>query len=145
MESNNTILNNENFLNTFQHFPNNMALELNSISLSNTHTNNTDFNMINNNNYSSSNNLGTDRDKYLNSNINTIQPNEQMINLSMELSQNLNISSDNNNKNKEDEEEEEECEEENEENEDILIQLKEIIIMKIILYLNLLMEIYFKI
>ena len=118
MESNNTILNNENFLNTFQHFPNNMALELNSISLSNTHTNNTDFNMINNNNnYSSSNNLGTDMEKYPNSNINTIQPNEQMINLSMALSQNLNISSDNN-KNKEDEEEEEECEEENEENED---------------------------
>ena len=117
MESNNTILNNENFLNTFQHFPNNMALELNSISLSNTHTNNTDFNLINNNNYSSSNNLGTDREKYPNSNINTIQPNEQMINLSMALSQNLNISSDNN-KNKEDEEEEEECEEENEENED---------------------------
>ena len=105
MESNNTILNNENFLNTFQHFPNNMALELNSISLSNTHTNNTDFNMINNNNYySSSNNLGTDMEKYPNSNINTIQPNEQMINLSMALSQNLNISSDNN-KNKEDEEE----------------------------------------
>ena len=117
MESNNTILNNENFLNTFQHFPNNMALELNSISLSNTHTNNTDFNLINNNNYSSSNNLGTDREKYLNSKINTIQPNEQMINLSMAISQNLNISSDNN-KNKEDEEEEEECEEENEENED---------------------------
>ena len=117
MESNNTILNNRNFLNTFQHFPNNMALELNSISLSNTHTNNTDFNMINNNNYSSSNNLGTEREKYPNSNINSIQPNEQIIDLSMALSQNLNISSDNN-KNKE-EEEEEECEEEEENEENI--------------------------
>ncbi len=46
MESNNIILNNENFINTFQHFPNNMAMELNSlISLNNTHINHTDHNL----------------------------------------------------------------------------------------------------
>ena len=143
MESNNTILNNENFLNTFQHFPNNMALELNSISLSNTHTNNTDFNLINNNNYSSSNNLGTDREKYPNSNINTIQPNEQIIDLSMALSQNLNISSDNNKIKKR--KKKKNAKKKKKMRKILIQQKKKIIIMKIILCLNSLMEIYFKI
>ena len=115
MESNNTILNNENFLNTFQHFPNNMAMELNSmISLNNTHTNNTDININNN-----TNNLDTFsiQTKYpLRSNINSIHRDEQINYSTLTLSQNMNLSLENN-KNRE-EEEEEECEEENEENED---------------------------
>ena len=118
MESNNTILNNENFLNTFQHFPNNIAMELNSmISLNNTHTNNTDFNI--HNNINNSNNLDTFsiQTKYpIRSNINSIHHDEQINYSTLTLSQNMNLSLENN-KNRE-EEEEEECEEENEENED---------------------------
>ena len=121
MESNNTILNNENFLNTFQHFPNNLAMEFNSmISLNNTHTNNTDYNINNNHNYSETNHLDNFSDHtntHHRSNINSIQQIEQINCSTLTLSQNMNLSLDNN-KNKEEEEEEEpgeECEE-NEEN-----------------------------
>ena len=115
MESNNTILNNENFLNTFQHFPNNIAMELNSmISLNNTHTNNTDFNI--HNNINNSNNLDTFSIQTKNPHINSIHHDEQINYSTLTLSQNINLSLENN-KNRE-EEEEEECEEENEENED---------------------------
>jgi len=121
MESNNTILNNENFLNTFQHFPNNLAMEFNSmISLNNTHTNNTDYNINNNHNYSETNHLDNFSDNtntHHRSNINSIQQIEQINCSTLTLSQNMNLSLDNN-KNKEEEEEEEpgeECEE-NEEN-----------------------------
>ena len=121
MESNNTILNNENFLNTFQHFPNNLAMEFNSmISLNNTHTNNTDYNINNNHNYSETNhldNFSEHTNTHHRSNINSIQQIEQINCSTLTLSQNMNLSLDNN-KNKEEEEEEEpgeECEE-NEEN-----------------------------
>ena len=121
MDSNNTILNNENFLNTFQHFPNNLAMEFNSmISLNNTHTNNTDYNINNNHNYSETNHLDNFSDHtntHHRSNINSIQQIEQINCSTLTLSQNMNLSLDNN-KNKEEEEEEEpgeECEE-NEEN-----------------------------
>ena len=115
MESNNTILNNENFLNTFQHFPNNIAMELNSmISLNNTHTNNTDFNI--HNNINNSHNLDTFSIQTKNPHINSIHHDEQINYSTLTLSQNINLSLENN-KNRE-EEEEEECEEENEENED---------------------------
>ena len=121
MESNNTILNNENFLNTFQHFPNNLAMEFNSvISLNNTHTNNTDYNINNNHNYSETNhldNFSEHTNNHHRSNINSIQQIEQINCSTLTLSQNMNLSLDNN-KNKEEEEEEEpgeECEE-NEEN-----------------------------
>ena len=121
MESNNTILNNENFLNTFQHFPNNLAMEFNSlISLNNTHTNNTDYNINNNHNYSETNHLDNFSEHtniHHRSNINSIQQIEQINCSTLTLSQNMNLSLDNN-KNKEEEEEEEpgeECEE-NEEN-----------------------------
>ena len=115
MESNNTILNNENFLNTFQHFPNNIAMELNSmISLNNTHTNNTDFNI--HNNINNSNNLDTFSIQTKNPHINSIHHDEQINYSTLTLSQNINLSLENN-KNRE-EEEEEEGEEENEENED---------------------------
>ena len=121
MESNNTILNNENFLNTFQHFPNNLAMEFNSmISLNNTHTNNTDYNINNNHNYSETNHLDNFSDHtntHHRSNINSIQQIEQINCSTLTLSQNMNLSLDNN-KNKEEEEEEEPGEEyeENEEN-----------------------------
>ena len=115
MESNNTILNNENFLNTFQHFPNNISMELNSmISLNNTHTNNTDFNI--HNNINNSNNLDTFSIQTKNPHINSIHHDEQINYSTLTLSQNMNLSLENN-KNRE-EEEGEECEEENEENED---------------------------
>jgi len=115
MESNNTILNNENFLNTFQHFPNNIAMELNSmISLNNTHTNHTDFNI--HNNINNSHNLDTFSIQTKNPHINSIHHDEQINYSTLTLSQNINLSLENN-KNRE-EEEEEECEEENEENED---------------------------
>ena len=117
MESINTILNNENFLNTFQHFPNNIAMEFNSmISLNNTHTNNTDLN-INNNNYSIGNNLDNSSIQTNNnqrSNNNSIHQNEQINYSTLTLSHNINLSSEMN-KNREEEEEEEEGEE-NEEN-----------------------------
>ena len=115
MESNNTILNNENFTNPFQHFPNNISMELNSmISLNNTHTNNTDFNI--HNNINNSNNLDTFSIQTKNPHINSIHHDEQINYSTLTLSQNMNLSLENN-KNRE-EEEEEECEEENEENED---------------------------
>ena len=117
MESINTILNNENFLNTFQHFPNNIAMEFNSmISLNNTHTNNTDLN-INNNNYSIGNNLDNSSIQTNNnqrSNNNSIHQNEQINYSTLTFSHNINLSSEMN-KNREEEEEEEEGEE-NEEN-----------------------------
>ena len=119
MESNNTILNNENFLNTFQHFPNNLAMEFNSmISLNNTHTNNTDFNINNINNYSETghlDNFSLHSNNNHRSNINSIPQNEQINYSTITLSQNMNLSLENN-KNKEEEEESEEENEENEEN-----------------------------
>ena len=125
MESNNTIINHADFLNTYQNFPNNMATEFNSlISLNNTHTNYTDFNINNNLYLSNSNNLentslrATSNQK---TNINVNQSNEQIKYSTLTLSQNINFSLDND-KNKEDNEEEEN-EEELEENfntEDIL-------------------------
>ena len=124
MESNNTILNNENFLNTFQHFPNNLAMEFNSmISLNNTHTNNTDYNINNNHNYSETNHLDNFSDHtntHHRSNINSIQQIEQINCSTLTLSQNINLSLDNN-KNKEEEESEEEPGEECEENEENII------------------------
>ena len=117
MESNNTILNNENFLNTFQHFPNNLAMEFNSmLSLNNTHTNNTDFN-INNNNYSIPNNMDNfsiHTNNNQRSDINSIHQNEQINYSTLTLSHNIDYSLENNNNR----EEEEESEEENEENEE---------------------------
>ena len=96
MESINTILNNENFLNTFQHFPNNIAMEFNSmISLNNTHTNNTDLN-INNNNYSIGNNLDNSSIQTNNnqrSNNNSIHQNEQINYSTLTFSHNINLSS----------------------------------------------------
>ena len=119
MESNNTILNNENFLNTFQHFPNNLAMEFNSmISLNNTHTNNTDFNINNINNYSETghlDNFSVHSNNNHRSNINSIPQNEQINYSTITLSQNMNLSLENN-KNKEEGEESEEENEENEEN-----------------------------
>lgn len=124
MESNNTILNNENFLNTFQHFPNNLAMEFNSmISLNNTHTNNTDYNINNNHNYSETNhldNFSEHTNTHHRSNINSIQQIEQINCSTLTLSQNMNLSLDNN-KNKEEEESEEEPGEECEENEENII------------------------
>ena len=129
MESNNTILNNANFLNTFQHFPNNMAMEFNSmISLNNTHTNNTDFIINNNNNFSITNNLDNysiQTNNHQRSNINSIHQNEQINYSALTLSQNINLSLENN-KNRE-EEEEEELEEEKEENEEENINSTEVI------------------
>ena len=125
MESNNTIINHADFLNTYQNFPNNMVTEFNSlISLNNTHTNYTDFNMNNNLYLSNSNNLeNTSLRATINqkTNINVNQSNEQIKYSTLTLSQNINFSLDND-KNKEDNEEEEN-EEELEENfntEDIL-------------------------
>ena len=125
MESNNTIINHADFLNTYQNFPNNMATEFNSlISLNNTHTNYTDFNINNNLYLSNSNNLeNTSLRATINqkTNINVNQSNEQIKYSTLTLSQNINFSLDND-KNKEDNEEEEN-EEELEENfntEDIL-------------------------
>ena len=125
MESNNTIINHADFLNTYQNFPNNMATEFNSlISLNNTHTNYTDFNINNNLYLSNSNNLeNTSLRATINqkTNINVNQSNEQIKYSTLTLSQNINYSLDND-KNKEDNEEEEN-EEELEENfntEDIL-------------------------
>ena len=125
MESNNTIINHADFLNTYQNFPNNMATEFNSlISLNNTHTNYTDFNINNNLYLSNSNNLeNTPLRATINqkTNINVNQSNEQIKYSTLTLSQNINFSLDND-KNKEDNEEEEN-EEELEENfntEDIL-------------------------
>ena len=125
MESNNTIINYADFLNTYQNFPNNMATEFNSlISLNNTHTNYTDFNINNNLYLSNSNNLeNTSLRATINqkTNINVNQSNEQIKYSTLTLSQNINFSLDND-KNKEDNEEEEN-EEELEENfntEDIL-------------------------
>ena len=125
MESNNTIINHADFLNTYQNFPNNMATEFNSlISLNNTHTNYTDFNINNNLYLSNSNNLeNTSLRATINqkTNINVNQSNEQIKYSTLTLSQNINLSLDND-KNKEDNEEEEN-EEELEENfntEDIL-------------------------
>ena len=125
MESNNTIINHVDFLNTYQNFPNNMATEFNSlISLNNTHTNYTDFNINNNLYLSNSNNLeNTSLRATINqkTNINVNQSNEQIKYSTLTLSQNINFSLDND-KNKEDNEEEEN-EEELEENfntEDIL-------------------------
>ena len=125
MESNNTIINHADFLNTYQNFPNNMATEFNSlISLNNTHTNYTDFNINNNLYLSNSNNLeNTSLRATINqkTNINVNQSNEQLKYSTLTLSQNINFSLDND-KNKEDNEEEEN-EEELEENfntEDIL-------------------------
>ena len=125
MESNNTIINHADFLNTYQNFPNNMATEFNSlISLNNTHTNYTDFNINNNLYLSNSNNLeNTSLRATINqkTNINVNQSNEQIKYSTLSLSQNINFSLDND-KNKEDNEEEEN-EEELEENfntEDIL-------------------------
>ena len=122
MDSNNTIINNANFLNTYQNFPNNMATEFNSlISLNNTHTNYTDFNLNNNNYFSNSNNIDINHK----SNVNTIPQNEQINYSTLTLSPNINLSLEND-KNKENEEdnedrdndneEEEECEEEKEGN-----------------------------
>ena len=125
MESNNTIINHADFLNTYQNFPNNMATEFNSlISLNNTHTNYTDFNINNNLYLSNSNNLENTSLRATNNqktNINVNQSNEQIKYSTLTLSQNINFSLDND-KNKEDNEEEEN-EEELEENfntEDIL-------------------------
>ena len=117
MDSNNTILNNENFLNTFQHFPNNLAMEFNSmLSLNNTHTNNTDFNI--NNNYSIPNNMDNfsiHTNNNQRSDTNSFHPNEQINYSTLTLSHNMDYSLENNN-NKEEEEESEEENEENEEN-----------------------------
>ena len=125
MESNNTIINQADFLYTYQNFPNNMATEFNSlISLNNTHTNYTDFNINNNLYLSNSNNLENTSLRATNNqktNINVNQSNEQIKYSTLTLSQNINFSLDND-KNKEDNEEEEN-EEELEENfntEDIL-------------------------
>ena len=118
MESNNTIINHADFLNTYQNFPNNMATEFNSlISLNNTHTNYTDFNINNNLYLSNSNNLENTSLRATNNqktNINVNQSNEQIKYSTLTLSQNINFSLDND-KNKEDNEEEEN-EEELEEN-----------------------------
>ncbi len=125
MESNNTIINHADFLNTYQNFPNNMATEFNSlISLNNTHTNYTDFNINNNLYLSNSNNLeNTSLRATINqkTNINVNQSNEQIKYSTLTLSQNINFSLDND-KNKEDNEEEENEEElkENFNTEDIL-------------------------
>ena len=119
MERFNIILNNENFLNTFTHFSNNIAMEFNSmISLNNTHTNNSDLNINQNNNYSIRKNSDEfsiqTGDRRPNNDL--IHQNEQINYSTLTLSQNINLSLDNN-KNRE-EEEEEESEEENEENEE---------------------------
>ena len=111
MESNNIILNNENFINTFQHFPNNMAMELNSlISLNNTHINHTDHNLryyINNSNTNNYENFSIQSNNHQRSNNNSLHQNEPINYSTITLSQQMNLSLDNN-KNKEEEEEEEE-------------------------------------